>query len=404
MRVCGFRFLDDPSARRAAVIWGIFAVALCVKTAFYGSEHSLFPVYAGAARHWWAGMSLYGDYLPIEGIDEFRYSPPFAVAMTPFALFGTRCGAMLWDLTSIALLLGALRVMVRDILPGRWTPHRSEIFLALALAGSAVGLWSGQSNAILVALVILGMAAMIRQRWWTAAWLLATPVFIKLWAIAVVLLLVVYWPRQLILRLIVVCLAIALLPFLTLPCDAMWQYETWLTRLAHTEQMRWRGYRDAWTIWNALWPPVNNGVYKILQLGIATAVFGWSLWQRRRGISAAHLLTLIYAIWVSWQLLFGPASEQLTYGIIAPAASWAVLVSFDEKRARWLTLPAWSMMTLLASGDIENAVVAVFPNGKAFLPLGVLLFVAWLLWHERGSVSADRSPLRAPAEGWSAES
>ena len=68
-----------------------------------------------------------------------------------------------------------------------------------------------------------------------------------------------------------------------------------------------------------------------------------------------RLLLLIFSMWVSWQLFFGPGTEQLTYGIIAPSASWAVIVSFDEKRARWLTVTAWAMLALFSSGDVENA-------------------------------------------------
>jgi len=94
---------------------------------------------------------------------------------------------------------------------------------------------------------------------------------------------------------------------------------------------------------------------------------------------------LILSMWVSWQLFFGPGAEQLTYGIIAPSASWAVIVSFAEKQARWLTVTAWAMLALLPSGDIERAVLLAFPAGKILLPLGVVLFAAWLIWHERGT-------------------
>ena len=109
-----------------------------------------------------------------------------------------------------------------------------------------------------------------------------------------------------------------------------------------------------------------------------------------RGVqSTGRLLTLIFSMWVSWQLLFGPGTEQLTYGIIAPSASWAVLVSFAERRARWLTVAAWAMLALLPSGDIEKAVLRVFPAGKILLPFGVVLFVVWLVWHERGDEQSD---------------
>jgi hypothetical protein len=113
--------------------------------------------------------------------------------------------------------------------------------------------------------------------------------------------------------------------------------------------------------------------------------------------AASRLLLLIFSSWVSWQLFFGPGSEQLTYGIIAPAASWAVIVSFDEKRARWLTVTAWVMLAVFASGDLEACVRLVFPAGKIFLPLGVVLFAAWLLWHERGPSRQEQELLAEAA-------
>jgi hypothetical protein len=42
-------------------------------------------------------------------------------------------------------------------------------------------------------------------------------------------------------------------------------------------------------------------------------------------------------------------------------------------------------MALLSSGDIERAVLRVFPYGMILLPLGVVLFVVWLVWHESGT-------------------
>ena len=88
--------------------------------------------------------------------------------------------------------------------------------------------------------------------------------------------------------------------------------------------------------------------------------------------NTGRLLTLIFSIWASWQLFLGPGTEQLTYGIIAPSASWAVLVSFAEKRARWLMVTAWAMLALLPSGDVEKALLPLFPAGVILLPLSVV--------------------------------
>ena len=61
---------------------------------------------------------------------------------------------------------------------------------------------------------------------------LAVPVFIKLWPLALVLLLIIYWPRQLLGRLAAVCLVLVLLPYLTRPPQIVaWQYREWYISL-----------------------------------------------------------------------------------------------------------------------------------------------------------------------------
>jgi alpha-1,2-mannosyltransferase len=402
------RLLTNPYLRRALALWACLAVAVCVKTAYLGSHHSVYPQFAASSHHWWSDKSLYKDYRAEEGIDGYRYSPTFAVAFTPLAYLPERLAMMIWKVASIVLLVWALHVLVRDVAPGNWPPHREGVFSVLTLVGSAVGIWSGQSNALVIALLMLAMSAIVRQRWWTASILLAVPVFIKIWPAAFVLLLVVFWPRQLTWRLAVVCILLALAPFLTRPpSTVVWQYREWYAALTGPFQGRWGGYRDAWTIWEQL-SSVNHRVYAAIQLTAALGVVGWCGWQYRRQTLLQQmlfretppdcnggalgrgehfpnrLLMLIFSMWASWQLFLGPGSEQLTYGIIAPSAAWAVVVSFAEKRARWLTVTAWAMLAILPSGDVEREVLKISHAAVILPPLGVVLFASWLIWHERG--------------------
>ncbi|MEE9603839.1 MAG: hypothetical protein V3V75_11070, partial [Thermoguttaceae bacterium] len=147
---------------------------------------------------------------------------------------------------------------------------------------------------------------------------------------------------------------------------------------------RWGGYRDAWTIWENLFPPANADVYLALQLATPLAVLGWCLWQKRRTSSDGELLMLILSMWVCWQLLLGPGSERLTYIIVAPAVSWAVLVSYAEKRGRLASSIAWLMCGLLGTGGVERALLPYYSAAPVILPLGVVLLVAWLIWYQRG--------------------
>jgi hypothetical protein len=373
---------DARWIRMAIVLWIALAVAVCVKSIVQKGEHSVYVQYAWSSRHWWADQPLHAKYF--ETVDIFRYSPTFAILLTPFSLLPDWLGSSLWAVLNIAVTLFALRLLVREILPGAWPPRREAWFLGLTAFGSMSGLWSGQINSLMLAIVILAAAAIKYNRWWTASFLLSLPVFIKIWPIAVVLLLMACWPRQLSWRFLIFFAALALLPFLTRPFNVVaGQYQEWYSSLFVQNQFRWPGYRDAWTIWENLWPPVSQFGYKVLQLASAFLVFLWCIYQRRRIASTGRLLMAIISIWVSWQLLFGPGSEQLTYGIIAPSAAWAVLVSFEERKHRLWTVLTWLILVLCSCGEIETPLIKhLHPAFAMLMPLSVASFAVWLVWHE----------------------
>jgi len=118
-------------------------------------------------------------------------------------------------------------------------------------------------------------------------------VFIKIWPLAIVLLLVVCWPRQIDGAIDRGCLVLALLPFLTRPPGmVLEQYRGWCVALSGPLQARNDGYRDAWTFWEQLCPlfhcranwadPMSHRVYVAIGLAAALGVLGWCLWQVRR--------------------------------------------------------------------------------------------------------------------------
>jgi len=390
--------------RLAVGLWIALAAAVCVKSMVQGGIHSVYPVYAWGSRHWWADQPLHAIYRDLD-LDIYRYSPTFAIVFTPFALLPDWLGASLWGILSVAATFFALRVMVRELLPGLWPPRREGWFLGLTLFGSMSGIWSGQSNSLLLAIVIFAAVAIKRQRWWTASFLLALPVFIKIWPIAVVLLLMACWPKQLTWRFAIIAVALALIPFLTRPFSVVaGQYRQWYLSLIDQNQGRWAGFRDAWTIWENLWPPVSQRGYQVLQLVSALPVLLWCLYQRRRindlpisghrasgrerageraDVTDGYLLMAIISIWVSWQLLFGPGSEQLTYGLIAPSVAWAVLTSFAEKKHRLWTTLTWLALVLLSCGEIETPLLRLHPAFAMLLPLSVVSFVVWLIYYEK---------------------
>jgi alpha-1,2-mannosyltransferase len=384
---------DDRWIRLAIALWIALAVAVCVKACINPGSHSVYSVLAWGPRHWWADQPLHANYPDIP--DIYRYSPTFAIVFTPLGLLPDWLGACLWGILSVATTVCALRAMVRELLPGSWPPRREAWFLGLTMFGSMSGIWSGQSNSLLLSIVIFAAVAVKHNRWWLASFLLALPVFVKIWPIAVVLLLTACWPKKLSWRFAIIFAALALLPFLTRPFDVVvGQYQEWYVSLFKQNQARWAGFRDAWTIWENLWPPVSRLGYHALQLASGFMVLLWCLYQKCRITSTGHLLMAIISIWVSWQLVFGPGAEQLTYGIIAPSTAWAVMSSYAEKKHRIWTTATWLILVLMSCGEFENPLLRLHPAFAMLLPLSVISFVVWLVWHEKGSdIPIKPSPL-----------
>jgi hypothetical protein len=392
----------SPQAQRwlrlAVLAWVVFSAALVVKILAQGLDHSLYGDFVIGPRRWWAGLPMY-DTL------AYYYSPTFAVLFTPFAILPDWLGQTLWGLLSVWLLVWGLRVFYRDVLC--WSSafrlfrqgvagsasSAEPIFLTLVLAASARGIWSLQSNAILMAGMLLGAAAVVRRQWWRAAFLLAAPVHIKLWPIVAGGLLSVLWPKKMIGRFAIACTALAIIPFLTkAPSEVISYYRSWTQRLIDRQAtaQRFTGYRDAWTIWEQIHSPVDKQAYFVMTAAAGLAVLGWSLWlrhSRRTDCSDAEIVTYTLAAWASWQLLFGPGTERLTYLIIAPFAAWAVITSFLEHRHQWLGAAAFVTTFFLGAGFAERILVRIAPAAIALQPVGVILLAAWLTLH----VASDKS-------------
>ena len=119
---CFFGSITDSRLRLALTLWGALAVGLCFQGLWRRAGHAIYPVccpvFPASSRHWWADMSLYADYRPTEQVGDYRYSPTFAVAFTPLAYLPWPCSGIAWGIGSIAVLLVALHLMAREMLPG----------------------------------------------------------------------------------------------------------------------------------------------------------------------------------------------------------------------------------------------------------------------------------------------
>jgi len=393
------------SIRWALGLWLTLGLVVAVRVVVCPDNHTIYPILAQAATHWWADRPLYAEYKPL---DYFRYPPPFAVGFTPFALFGDRIGAVLWIALGMFVYVAGLRRFVRDVIPEAWTARREAVFLALGALGALPGLWNSQSNALAVGLLLWAASALVRQRWRSAGVVLAAAVLLKLTPLAPALLLCALHPRRLIVPFALALLAGLALPFLTRPpavvCD---HYREWLAQMAQLGNERWPGFRDAWTVWLVvrraaaglpgpppLREPLDCTAYRVVQLATAAGALAWCLWQRRGG-DARRAVTLTLAMGAAWLMLFGPSIEHATYVFLAPPLSWALLRA-GGARGRWLLAPAFALVMVVGWGVAERAWAEAVPALLTALPVGSAFFLVWLIAY--GGRAAAPRPRWRPAQ------
>ncbi len=374
----------DRLARGLAIgLWIALAVIITAKTIQNPDNHNTYPIYRDAARAWWNGENVYDSFF--FGSD-YRYGPSFAMAILPLAWLPDLAGAVIWALLNVGIAYWATAATCRRILPGVATPRLRNFVLVAAILPAAHCLYASQTNLLVFALAAFAAIAILDERWWLAALLLAIDVHIKVWPLAVALLLTTCWPRRLAWRLPIALLAVAALPLLVKPPRVVLeQYVQWYQHVAGLVSNRHLAYRDAWTIWELITSPVNPRLYSLLQLGGAAAMFGHCLWQSFR-LKPQRLVLFVLVCWTTWQLVFGPGTERNTFSLIAPLTGWAVVVAIAEGKAKWLMVLSYLLALAPAMRGIED----LHPLLQMMHPLGISLFFAWFLWwnfSEQGEVS-----------------
>lgn len=403
--------------RLALIVWLILGIAVSVRTVVRPSSHTVFPIFAASAQHWWGDSSLYDLY---DGLDRFRYPPVFALFVTPFNSLGLTTGGILWSWLSIAVFVAGLRQYVRDVLPSEWTQQRISVFLMLGALGALRGLWNAQSNALIAGFVLLGSAALARaaseasrrrqaaglyqtrgkpgtRDWWLAAVFLALAICLKLTPLAPVLLLMVLWPRQLAGRLLAVVAGLFLLPFLTRPPGIVFDhYGEWIDHLMESGNIRWIGFRDGWTVWIVLHhmlggergalflgEPLASSWYHLVQLTSAAVVFLWCLWQRHRAkrlvLGPRWLIHVSLSMGLAWLMLLGPAVEHATYVFLAPPLLWAILEPRAWQHGRGVIWTSFTLIMVLGWGAVTRMLAPDWPIVLIALPAGTALFALWLI-------------------------
>jgi hypothetical protein len=366
--------------RLAIALWAAALVAVCVGPVVAPRKRTLYPTYAAAGADWLAGRDVYARYPDPQAphLDSFRYAPPVAAALAPWSLLPEAAGEVLWRLVGAGLYLGAAAWWARCGLPEKMAGRRAAWLAVLLLPLALSSLQNGQTNLHVAAALLATVTAAAQGRWRPAAACMAAATALKLYPLAVGLLIAAAYPRRLLPPLLVALAVAAAVPFAAQrPGYVVGQYRSWLDTLALNEgRADWpahMAYRDLWLLWRNLGLPLGRGAYQAVQLGLAAACAAAVAAARRRGQTTPAVLTAALALGTGWMALCGPATESSTFVVLAPPLAWLALAPGQgwPRRLAWAAWAVFAVAVLAGLTGQTNRVHGLGPH-----PVAALLFLA----------------------------
>ncbi|MBV9644766.1 MAG: DUF2029 domain-containing protein [Verrucomicrobia bacterium] len=364
----------------AAGVWAAVLLGICVRTGLFPHSHDVFGTYVDAGRKWAALQPLYSY------TRGFVYSPLVAAFFAPFSWLPTWVGSVLWRLLNVAIFVGAifwwLKAEINSYLPksGYW------LVFMLILPLSLGNFNNGQVNPMITGLLMLALLTAYEERWTLSAIAVAFSAYLKIYPLSIGLLLVVLYPRQFGWRLALTLILMGAISFvLQRPAYVLEQYQRWFsTRAADDRRMNMDiAPRDFAMILRVLHIHLSTGFVLILQMLAAVGTAAMCVVGRLKKWSERRLLSCILTLGTCWMLLFGPATEDATYCMIAPALAFALVQAFHQKVPVLMRILVCASFAILLSGLILNAFFSFkkAPLLMSVQPFGALLFATYsVLW------------------------
>jgi hypothetical protein len=370
----------DLWIRAAAVLWTAIMLVVCVYAAVKPGKPSLYFLWRHSGETWVQGRTLY-HYLQNPYQSGYRYGPPYAVAFVLLYALPVSLGAVLWRLGNAAVFLAALFWWLTKAAPVPLKGRQAGLFFAIAAILSVSNLHPGQVNLLLLAILLVAVTAAQQERWGLAAFAVALGAIMKMYPLALGLLLIVAYPRKLSWRVVVMVVFVAAVPFLFQDRHYVWtQYTDWFGLLSQGDSFRrfmpvTRGetYRDLLLLLRLLDIPLTLRSYTLLQAGCGLACAVLCMAARWKGASSRVVLFHVLMLGSLWMTLCGPASEPRTYALLIPALAWWFVWTHQggPEPARFLAALAMGGQLLAALAPLSKTAMYFFHAG-GLMPLSAL--------------------------------
>ncbi|HEX5443024.1 MAG TPA: glycosyltransferase family 87 protein, partial [Pirellulales bacterium] len=364
--------LDWPRAARHCWLALIFGLAVFALVRPY--SHSVYDIYVGASRRWIAGEDIY-----VRTREYYRYSPLFAVVLTPLAVLPDGASAALWKLLNCGVFAWGLAAWGRRLAGDSWSRDQRAAQLLLAIPLSLHSMYNSQANLMMLGSLLLGMSAAAEEKWNRSALWLAWATLIKGYPLALAMLVGSLFPRRFAPRYLAALALGLLLPFAAhRPAVVISQYQSWLHHLADSTEIMRERLRSIDQLFVIYGQPLSQQTFAMVGLAGGAIVFLLCLRAVWQGCERRELLRRTFLWFSLWVALCGPATESCTYVVAAPTIAWAIVEAW--RRGRPMYERAMLVASLLMMGpavtDMFGKLIRNFANEHGSQPVGALFLLA----------------------------
>jgi hypothetical protein len=360
-------------------LWSVVLLGVLIRAGLFPHSHDVFGTYADAGRKWATSQPLY-TYTR-----GFVYSPLVAAFFAAFSPLPLPLGSVFWRLLNASLFIGAIFWWLKAGIHNR-IPKSSYCFVFLLILPLSLGNFNnGQVNPLIIGLLMIAILAADQERWTLSAVAVGISAYLKIYPLSVGLLLALVYPRQLGWRIAGTLILMGAISFvLQQPAYVLEQYHRWFsTRVADDRRMNMDiAPRDFAMILKLFHINLSANLQVVLQMLAGSGAAVVCVAGRTQKWSENRLLICVLSIGTCWMLLFGPATEDATYAMIAPALAFALVQAFHQNTPLRMRVAFCVSYSILLTGLILNAFFGLkkTPLLMSIQPIGAVLFTLFALF------------------------
>jgi len=329
----------------------------------FSTTYNDYLIFKQSFYHLIKHTDLYASY-PSEYNDLYKYSPTFALLMAPFAILPNAAGVILWNILNLLVVYYSFKNFVF------YNETKKLLAMAFVLAEALTSIYSSQCNCLITGLLIIAFECLENKKPVTATLLLAISVFIKPFALAAFLLLLLYpgKPKAFIFSIIWSILLFALPLLVISPAGLIGEYKSWFLLLKgdHDNSM---GYSVMGTL--QYWFGSTDKIYTLL-IGMLLLLLPLT---RYKSFISQSFRRIFFASILIWVVIFNHKAETYTYIIaISGIAIW--YFSQPDKKLNLLLLMLALFFTILVP-------TSIFPwtyHNKYLSPYLMFVIPSLLIW------------------------